>query len=83
MLSFLFRPYTSTLYSGLLALEDFPDVFDLLRKRISMEFRDMFRHPVDTSKNAVRRAFHDVTDSIILKHRKMSTKTNSDCNEGG
>jgi heptaprenyl diphosphate synthase len=83
VLSFLFRPYTSTLYSGLLALEDFPDVFDLLRKRISMEFRDMFRHPVDTSKNAVRRAFHDVTDSIILKHRKMSTKTNSDCNEGG
>jgi heptaprenyl diphosphate synthase len=83
VLSFLFRPYTSTLYSGLLALEDFPGVFDLLRKRISMEFRDMFRHPVDTSKNAIRRAFYDVTDSIVLKHRKMSTKTNSDYNEGG
>ena len=32
VLSFLFRPYTSTLYSGLLAVEDFPGVFDLLRR---------------------------------------------------
>jgi heptaprenyl diphosphate synthase len=69
VLSFLFRPYTSTLYSGLLAVEDFPGIFDLLRKRISMEIRAMLRHPVDTSKNAIRRAFHDVTDSVVLKHQ--------------
>jgi heptaprenyl diphosphate synthase len=77
VLSFLFRPYTSTLYSGLLAVEDFPGVFDLLRKRISMEFRDMFRHPVETSRNAIRRAFHDVTESIILKHGGVSSERNS------
>jgi heptaprenyl diphosphate synthase len=69
VLSFLFRPYTSTLYSGLLAVEDFPGVFDLLRKRIFVEFRAMFRHPLDTSKNAIRRAFHDVMDSVILKRQ--------------
>ncbi len=70
VLSFLFRSYTSTLYSGLLAVEDFPDVFDLLRRRVTVEFRAMFRHPVESSKKAVRRVFHDVTDYIVLKHRK-------------
>ena len=69
VLSFMFRPYTSTLYSGLLAVEDFPGVFDVLRKRISVESRAMFRHPVDTSENAIRRAFHDVTDSVVLKRQ--------------
>lgn len=77
VLSFLFRPYTSTLYSGLLAVEDFPGVFDLLRKRISMEFRAMFRHPVYTSKNTIRHAFHDVIDSVILKHCGISSKNES------
>ncbi len=70
VLSFLFRSYTSTLYSGLLAVEDFPGVFDLLRRRMTMEFRAMFIHPVDTSRKAVSLVFHDVADYIVLKHRK-------------
>ena len=70
VLSFLFKPYTSTLYSGLLAVEDFPGVFELLRRRMTMEFQAMFRHPVESSRNAVRRVFHDVADYIVLKHRE-------------
>ncbi len=81
VLRFLFRPYTSTLYSGILAVEDFPGVFDLLRKRIFVEFRAMFRHPVDTSKNTISRAFHDVIDFVVLKHRGGQQKANR--NEGG
>jgi len=82
MLSFLFRSYTSTLYSGLLAVEDFPGVFDLLRIRISMEFRAILRHPIDTSKNAIRRAFHDVSDYVVLKHPGVSAERISDCDAG-
>jgi heptaprenyl diphosphate synthase len=71
VLSFLFKSHTSTLYSGLLAVEDFPSVFDLLRKRIFIEFRAMFRHPLSTSKDTIRRAFYDVTDAVALKHHKV------------
>ena len=70
VLSFLFRSYTSTLYSGLLAVEDFPGVFDLLRRRMTMGFRAMFRHPVESSRNTVSLVFHDVADYIVLKHRE-------------
>jgi heptaprenyl diphosphate synthase len=70
VLSFLFKSYTSTLYSGLLAVEDFPGVFDLLRRRVTMEFQAVFRHPVESSIKAVTRVFHDVADYIVLKHRE-------------
>jgi hypothetical protein len=78
VLSFLFRPYTSTLYSGLLAVEDFPGVFDLLRKRFFLEFRTFFRHPINTSKKAIRYVFHDVMDFVVLKHGGVLEETNSD-----
>jgi hypothetical protein len=82
VLSFLFRPYTSTLYSGLLAAEDFPGIFDLFRRRISMEIRPLLSHPVGTSINVIRRAFHDVMKFVVLNHSKVSEKMNKDCGAG-
>lgn len=69
-LNSLFKSKRSTLYAGLLAVEDFPAVFDLMRKRITLEFKAMLTHPLTTSKNALMNAFHDVADHIVGKHSK-------------
>jgi hypothetical protein len=71
-LDFFFRSHKSTLYSGLLAVEDFPGIFDLMRKRITMEFRPMVRHPISTSKRVFQRAFYDVADYIISRHSRSA-----------
>ena len=70
-LDFLFKSHKTTLYAGLLAVEDFPGVFDLIRKRITMESRSMLRHPITTSKNVFKMAYHDITEYIISRHREV------------
>jgi len=67
-LSFFFRRHKFTLYAGLLAVEDFPEVFDLIRKRATMEFRSMLRHPITTSRDFLCRAFYDVADYVVRRH---------------
>ena len=74
-LDFFFKSHKSTLYSGLLAVEDFPGVFDILRKRITMEFRPMLRHPLATSKNVFKKAFYDVADYIVAHHADFPKET--------
>ncbi|MFC1863611.1 Gx transporter family protein [Thermodesulfobacteriota bacterium] len=73
-LNFFFKSHKSTLYAGLLAVEDFPGVFDLIRKRITMEFRPMLRHPIVTTRNVFKKVFHDVSDYIISRHRDALKK---------
>lgn len=67
-LGVFFKSRKTTLYAGLLAVEDFPGVFDLMRRRLTMEFKTIRRHPVATSKNVFKRAFHDIADYIIVRH---------------
>ena len=68
ILTLLFRSHRSTLYAGLMSMEDFPEVFNLARKRISMEFRPMLRHPIATSEHAISQTFYDVAGSIVRRH---------------
>jgi heptaprenyl diphosphate synthase len=69
-LSFFFKKHKFTLYAGLLAVEDFPEVFDLMRKRAAMEFRAMLRQPIITSRNAISRAFYEVEGFVIRRHQE-------------
>jgi hypothetical protein len=79
-LDFFFKSHKSTLYSGLLAVEDFPGVFDIMGKRITMEFRFMLRHPISASKHVFIMAFNDVADYVCTRHAGVQ-KEMSDKNE--
>ena len=69
-LNFLFKPYESTIYAGLLAVEDFSGVFELIRKRVVLEFMTMLRHPLITSREAFGRVFNDISEYIIQRHQQ-------------
>lgn len=68
VLSFVFKSHNSTLYAGLLAVEDFPEVFNLMRERIKIQFRAAFRCPIATFELAIRQALDGVADFVVRRH---------------
>jgi hypothetical protein len=68
VLSFVFKSHNSTLYAGLLAVEDFPEVFNLMRDRIKIQFRAAFRYPIATFELAIRQALDGVADFVVRRH---------------
>ncbi|MBD3421534.1 MAG: hypothetical protein GF398_15555 [Chitinivibrionales bacterium] len=63
-----------TLYAGLLALEDFPVLFNLVRNRLGPTMRDMLRHPIATARLAVSATFEDVMHHVIKRGNDSAEK---------
>lgn len=66
-LGFFFRSHIHTLYAGLLAVDHFPGVFDVLRKRAAVEFRPFIRNPAAVSKSLIHQTFREVSDYVAVQ----------------
>jgi hypothetical protein len=62
-----FRNHDDTLYAGLLALEVFPSLTDILRKRAAGELRTAFTNPVRWARNAVELTLKDIAAAVTGK----------------